>query len=161
MLKLKILAALVAVLLMAGTSFAQDPGDVGVFFDAAGTAPTGAFPTNLPTNVYVVAFDLAGDLFGYEFQFEAPVGLFTLNATLTNPEATRFGSGWAWLACKDGKLEVLSSANQDSPLMNGSVPILGLDVWEHAYYLKYQNRRPDYISAFWNVVNWDAVSQRY
>ncbi|MHC4940625.1 MAG: superoxide dismutase [Planctomycetota bacterium] len=76
--------------------------------------------------------------------------------------ATRFGSGWAWLATNDdGGLEVMSTPNQDSPLMEGKTPILGLDVWEHAYYLHYQNRRPDYISAFWNVVNWDAVGERY
>lgn len=76
--------------------------------------------------------------------------------------ATRFGSGWAWLAVdRTGKLSVFSTANQDSPYMEGKTPILGLDVWEHAYYLKYQNRRPDYIAAWWNVVNWDVVSQRY
>ena len=79
--------------------------------------------------------------------------------------ATRFGSGWAWLCVKDGKLEVCSSANQDNPLMSGvgcgGTPILGLDVWEHAYYLNYQNRRPDYIAAFFNVVDWDAVADRY
>ncbi|GFN31125.1 superoxide dismutase [Paenibacillus xylaniclasticus] len=76
--------------------------------------------------------------------------------------ATRFGSGWAWLAVgQDGKLKVYSLPNQDSPIMEGDTPILGLDVWEHAYYLKYQNKRPDYISAFWNVVNWAAVGQRY
>ncbi|MBI3332029.1 superoxide dismutase [Candidatus Peregrinibacteria bacterium] len=76
--------------------------------------------------------------------------------------ANRFGSGWAWLV-KDasGALSVTSSANQDSPLMEGRTPILGLDVWEHAYYLKYQNKRPDYIAAFWNVVNWDEVSRRF
>ncbi len=74
---------------------------------------------------------------------------------------TRFGSGWAWLAVKNGKVEVFSTANQDSPIMDGYTPILGLDVWEHAYYLKYQNRRPDYVSAFWNVVNWDAVADFY
>ncbi|WNS74309.1 superoxide dismutase [Bacillus sp. DTU_2020_1000418_1_SI_GHA_SEK_038] len=74
---------------------------------------------------------------------------------------TRFGSGWAWLAVNNGELEVTSTPNQDSPLMEGKTPILGLDVWEHAYYLKYQNRRPDYIGAFWNVVNWDEVSKRY
>ncbi|WP_139892575.1 superoxide dismutase [Bacillus sp. D386] len=74
---------------------------------------------------------------------------------------TRFGSGWAWLTVKDGELELSSTANQDSPLMEGKTPILGLDVWEHAYYLNYQNRRPEYINSFWNVVNWDEVSKRY
>ena len=82
-----------------------------------------------------------------------------------NAAATRFGSGWAWVCVKDGKLEVCSSANQDNPLMPGvgcgGTPILGLDVWEHAYYLNYQNRRPDYIAAFFNVIDWDAVAQRY
>lgn len=76
--------------------------------------------------------------------------------------ATRFGSGWAWLVVnQSGDLEVYSTANQDSPYMDGKTPILGLDVWEHAYYLKYQNKRPDYIAAFWNVVNWDVVAQKY
>jgi len=75
---------------------------------------------------------------------------------------TRFGSGWAWLICgKGGKLSVESTANQDSPLMDGKTAILGCDVWEHAYYLKYQNRRPDYIAAWWNVVNWDEVEKRF
>jgi Fe-Mn family superoxide dismutase len=74
---------------------------------------------------------------------------------------TRFGSGWAWLAVAGGKLEVFSSANQDSPLMDGKIPLLGLDVWEHAYYLKYQNRRPDYVTAWWNVVNWQEVGRRF
>ncbi|WAA10407.1 superoxide dismutase SodA [Fervidibacillus albus] len=75
--------------------------------------------------------------------------------------AGRFGSGWAWLVVNEGKLEVMSTPNQDSPLMEGKTPILGIDVWEHAYYLKYQNRRPEYISNFWNVVNWDEVAKRY
>ncbi|MEM9445797.1 MAG: superoxide dismutase [Verrucomicrobiota bacterium] len=75
--------------------------------------------------------------------------------------ATRFGSGWAWLSLKDGKLEVTSTPNQDSPVMEGGTPIVGCDVWEHAYYLKYQNRRPDYLKAFWNVVNWDAAGKIY
>ena len=74
---------------------------------------------------------------------------------------TRFGSGWAWLSVANGELEVSSTANQDSPIMEGKTPLLGLDVWEHAYYLNYQNRRPDYIGSFWNVVNWDEVSKRY
>ncbi|WP_086349803.1 superoxide dismutase [Candidatus Enterococcus clewellii] len=73
----------------------------------------------------------------------------------------RFGSGWAWLVVNNGKLEVTSTANQDSPLMEGKTPVLGLDVWEHAYYLKYKNVRPDYISAFWNVVNWTAVNEYF
>jgi Fe-Mn family superoxide dismutase len=73
----------------------------------------------------------------------------------------RFGSGWAWLVLADGKLQVLSTANQDSPYMNGQAPILGIDVWEHAYYLRYQNKRPDYIDAWWSVVNWTAVGERY
>ena len=75
--------------------------------------------------------------------------------------ATRFGSGWAWLVVDGGNLAVTSTANQDSPLMEGKTPILGLDVWEHAYYLNYQNRRPDYIGAFWNVVDWDGVAARF
>jgi superoxide dismutase, Fe-Mn family len=78
------------------------------------------------------------------------------NATATN----HFGSGWAWLVLEGGKLDVINLPNQDSPLMTGKTPVLGLDVWEHAYYLKYQNKRPDYIEAWWNVVNWDAVNQR-
>ncbi len=78
-----------------------------------------------------------------------------------NAGATQFGSGWAWLSVDGGKLVVESTPNQDTPLSAGRTPILGLDVWEHAYYLNYQNRRPDYISAFWNVVNWDEVAKRF
>jgi Fe-Mn family superoxide dismutase len=74
---------------------------------------------------------------------------------------TQFGSGWAWLTVSNGKLEISSAGNQDSPLMDGKTPILGLDVWEHAYYLKYQNKRPDYVAAFWNVVNWKEVERRF
>lgn len=86
--------------------------------------------------------------------------------TFNNAAATRFGSGWAWLVAEGGKLSVGSTANQDSPLMGKSIagisgtPLVGLDVWEHAYYLKYQNRRPEYISAFWNLVNWTEVNRR-
>lgn len=106
-----------------------------------GGAPSGA-----------VASAIDSDLGGFDkFKEE-----FTKAAT------TRFGSGWAWLAVgKDGKLAVTSTPNQDNPLSEGQTPILGLDVWEHAYYLKYQNKRPDYIAAFWNVINWDEVNKRY
>jgi len=75
--------------------------------------------------------------------------------------ATRFGSGWAWLVVNNGELEIMSTANQDSPLSENKTPILGLDVWEHAYYLKYQNKRPDYIEAFFNVINWEQVNTNY
>ena len=75
--------------------------------------------------------------------------------------AGRFGSGWAWLVVKNGQLDIVSTPNQDSPLMDGATPLLGIDVWEHAYYLKYQNRRPDYLNAIWNVINWDKVGQAY
>jgi Fe-Mn family superoxide dismutase len=86
----------------------------------------------------------------------------TFKEKFSNAAATRFGSGWAWLVLNgDDKLTVLSTANQDSPIMQGLRPILGLDVWEHAYYLKYQNRRPDYIAAWWNVVNWNEVGRVY
>ncbi len=97
--------------------------------------------------------DAIGKTFGGFAQFKEQ---FTKACT------TRFGSGWGWLARKkDGSLEVYSTANQDSPVMEGKVPLVGCDVWEHAYYLKYQNRRPDYVSAWWNVVNWAEVGKRY
>ena len=80
---------------------------------------------------------------------------------LTNAATGQFGSGWGWLVANDGKLEVIARPNQDSPLMEGKVPLLGVDVWEHAYYLKYQNRRPDYLAAWWNTINWQAVADRY
>lgn len=94
-------------------------------------------------------------------------GFDAFKTAFSNAAATRFGSGWAWLYVKNGKLMVGSTANQDSPLMGDAIagisgtPILGLDVWEHAYYLNYQNRRPDYVAAFWNVINWGEVAARY
>jgi Fe-Mn family superoxide dismutase len=84
----------------------------------------------------------------------------TFKQQFSDAAATRFGSGWAWLVVDGGKLAVTSTPNQDTPLMDGTTPILGLDVWEHAYYLKYQNRRPDYVAAWWNVINWGEVAKR-
>ena len=106
-----------------------------------------------PTGALASAIDAAfGSLDGFKEAF-------------SNAAATRFGSGWAWLCVKDGKLEVCSTANQDNPIMKSvgcsGTPIMGIDVWEHAYYLNYQNRRPDYINAFFNVVNWDKVAQNF
>ncbi|HYP59295.1 MAG TPA: superoxide dismutase [Thermomicrobiales bacterium] len=89
-------------------------------------------------------------------------GFDAMKEAVNKAGAGRFGSGWAWVVVKDGRLAVMSTPNQDNPMMDGSgTPILGVDVWEHAYYLKYQNRRPDYLSAWWNTVNWDAVAKRY
>lgn len=89
-------------------------------------------------------------------------GFEAFKEAFSNAGATRFGSGWAWLSVeKGGKLLVESTPNQDNPYMEGRTPILGMDVWEHAYYLKYQNRRPEYIAAFWNVIDWNAVAERY
>ncbi|MGX9686817.1 superoxide dismutase [Mn] [Deinococcus wulumuqiensis] len=106
--------------------------------------------------------DAIGSAFGSAFgSFDA------FKQKFEDAAKTRFGSGWAWLVVRDGKLDVVSTANQDNPLMGEAVagvsgtPILGVDVWEHAYYLNYQNRRPDYLAAFWNVVNWDEVAKRY
>jgi len=84
-----------------------------------------------------------------------------LKSKFSQAAATRFGSGWAWLYVKDGKLLLDSAPNQDSPVMDGGKPILGLDVWEHAYYLNYQNRRPDYVQAWWNVISWSGVEENY
>jgi Fe-Mn family superoxide dismutase len=96
---------------------------------------------------------------------EAFGGLDGLKEKMAAAGTTRFGSGWAWLGVKEGGLAVCSTPNQDNPLMDvaecGCTPIFGIDVWEHAYYLKYQNKRPDYLAAIWNVVNWDAVAKRY
>ena len=90
------------------------------------------------------------------------VSVDKLKEAINAAGAGRFGSGWAWMVLgKDGKLAVTSTANQDCPLMDGQIPILGVDVWEHAYYLKYQNKRPDYLAAWWNVVNWAEVGARY
>jgi Fe-Mn family superoxide dismutase len=88
-------------------------------------------------------------------------GFDKLKELVAQAAVGRFGSGWAWLVVNGGKLEVYSTPNQDSPVMEGKAPVFGIDVWEHAYYLKYQNRRPDYVTAWWNVVNWPAVQQRY
>ena len=88
-------------------------------------------------------------------------GVVGLQEKMNDAGVKRFGSGWSWLVKAGGKLEVYSTANQDSPLMEGKTPILGIDVWEHAYYLKYQNRRPDYLKAIWSVVNWDAVGKNF
>src|SRR3954470_19671191 len=89
-------------------------------------------------------------------------GFDAMKDAVNKAGAGRFGSGWAWVVLKDGRLSVISTPNQDNPLMDGSgAPIIGVDVWEHAYYLKYQNRRPDYLAAWWNTVNWAAVADRY
>ena len=89
-------------------------------------------------------------------------GFDSFKEAFSDAGAKRFGSGWAWLVAKGGRLSVMSTPNQDNPLMDGDgTPILGLDVWEHAYYLNYQNRRPDYIAAFFNVINWDEVGRRF
>jgi superoxide dismutase, Fe-Mn family len=96
--------------------------------------------------------DAIGSVFG---------GFEDFRTTLIQNGVTRFGSGWSWLVWNGTELEAYSTANQDSPIMQGHTPILGIDVWEHAYYLTYQNRRPDYLEAWWNVVNWEAVASRY
>jgi Fe-Mn family superoxide dismutase len=84
-----------------------------------------------------------------------------LKQKVSDAAVNQFGSGWGWLVVDGGSLAVISTPNQDSPVIDGKIPILGVDVWEHAYYLKYQNRRPDYVAAWWNVVNWDEVARRY
>jgi superoxide dismutase, Fe-Mn family len=97
-----------------------------------------------------------GDALGQAFgSFDA------FKEKLTTTATNLFGSGWGWLVAKDGKLDVIGKPNQDSPLMEGATPLLGVDVWEHAYYLKYQNRRPDYLAAWWNTINWKEVEQRF
>ncbi len=112
------------------------------FWQIIGPAATAGAPTGELAKALETAF---GSVDGFKTR-------------LAQTGAATFGSGWAWLAIKDGKLTVLSTPNQDSPLMQGAVPLLGVDVWEHAYYLRYQNRRADYIAAFWNVVQWDRVA---
>jgi len=98
----------------------------------------------------------AGDAIKHTFG-----GFDKFKEEFTNAGLNRFGSGWAWVVADGGKLAVISTANQDSPLMEGKVPLLGIDVWEHAYYLKYQNKRGDYLNAFWNVVNWKKVEEMF
>ncbi len=135
----------------------------------------------LPADIQGAVRNNGGGHFNHSLFWKtlAPVGTTTLSPTLETAiitafgsvEAfknefetaakTRFGSGWAWLVLNGDKLEVISTPNQDTPMMEGKVALLGLDVWEHAYYLKYQNLRPDYVSAFWDVVNWDAVEKNY
>ena len=88
-------------------------------------------------------------------------GVEQLKTAINDAGAKRFGSGWAWLVVDNGQLAVISTPNQDSPLMEGKTPVLGVDVWEHAYYLKYQNRRPDYLKAWWGTLNWDKVAERF
>ena len=88
-------------------------------------------------------------------------GFDQLKQQMSDAGVNRFGSGWSWLVVDGGELKVTSTANQDSPISDGQTPMLGIDVWEHAYYLKYQNRRPDYLAAIWNVVDWNAVAERY
>ena len=115
-----------------------------LFWDIMGPK-TGSSPSGELTKTLEAAFG-SFDAFKEEFAKAA---------------TTRFGSGWAWLVKQGDSLAVVSTANQDTPVSDGATPILGLDVWEHAYYLKYQNRRPEYITNWWNVVNWDAVAERY
>jgi superoxide dismutase, Fe-Mn family len=116
-----------------------------MFWEIMGPGGGGA-----PTGALAAAIDR--DLGGFDAMKDA----------VNKAGAGRFGSGWAWVVVNDGKLSVTSTPNQDNPLMDGSgTPILGVDVWEHAYYLKYQNRRPDYLAAWWNTVNWSAVAERY
>jgi Fe-Mn family superoxide dismutase len=111
-------------------------------------APGGSGESNMSSELKSAIDAKFGDFAGFKEKFTAAA-------------TTRFGSGWAWLIVKNGAIDIISSANQDSPLMDGATPILGLDVWEHAYYLKYQNRRPEYIGAFYNVINWSVVSQNF
>ena len=126
-----------------------------LFWQVMGQGKGGQSGTNQPSGELMDAINSAfGSFDAFKQKFE-------------DAAKTRFGSGWAWLVVRDGKLDVVSTANQDNPLMGEAVagvsgtPILGVDVWEHAYYLNYQNKRPDYLAAFWNVVNWDEVAKRY
>ena len=138
------------------TASAGDAAKAGIFNNAAqvwnhtfywnSMKPNGG---GKPTGAIAAKIDEA---FG---SYEKFAEEFTAAAT------TQFGSGWAWLVVNNGKLEIVTTPNQDNPITEGKTPILGLDVWEHAYYLKYQNKRPDYISAFWNVVNWEKVDELY
>src|SRR3954451_9812058 len=120
-------------------------GPSGSLADATGSALGGGDPSGS-----------LGDAIGSTFGV-----LYALKTAVNDAGVKRFGSGWTWLVHDGTGLNVVSTANQDSPISNGQTPLLGIDVWEHAYYLKYQNRRPDYLAAWWNVVNWEAVQQRF
>ena len=113
--------------------------------------------TNKAEDIFNETFDEGW----FKKRVSGPIELDTFKKQFSGAAATRFGSGWAWLVLENGELKITSTANQDSPLMDNQNPILGLDVWEHAYYLKYQNKRPDYIEAFFNVINWDKVAENF
>ena len=118
------------------------------------SGPSWARPTH-PASAAHPSGDIAKQISADFGDFEA------FKKTFNETTAKQFGSGWGWLVFQGGKLKVITTANQDSPLSQGIYPILGNDVWEHAYYLKYQNRRPDYLAAWWNVVNWAEVNKRF
>lgn len=148
-----------------GKSLEQLLGDLGTVPDAVRAVVRnhggGTFNHNL---FWEIMGPAKGGMPGVELgrAIEASFGSFeAFKEEFTKAANGRFGSGWAWLVKKDSGLSVVSTANQDSPLSDGLTPILGIDVWEHAYYLNYQNRRADYVSAWWNVVNWDAVAGKF
>ena len=132
------------------------PNDTAVKNNAGGHANHTLFWTLMGPNAGGAPTGKIADLINGTFG-----GFDSFKEQFAKAATTRFGSGWAWLVSSGGKFAIESTANQDSPIMEGKKPIIGLDVWEHAYYLKYQNRRPDYIGAWWNVVNWDEVAKRF
>jgi len=141
--------------LLRGIDQVPEPIRTAVRNNGGGHANHSLFwPTMSPDGGGAPSGDLASAIDGAFGSFSA------FQAKLGSAAGSQFGSGWGWLVVSGGKLEVMATANQDSPLMQGKTPILGIDVWEHAYYLHYQNRRPDYIQAWWNVVDWNAVAQR-